>query len=197
MQRDLSLVEVAVYFCKAGLKLYSEDDFDADFWHKSLEDTTKELKPTPVDSNLIRREPFKYELTEDNIAFKFKVIGESRDGVFSSNLDAEVKNIGVAFCFGEMQEDLDLIIKTAKERLPNEFNHPKATVSEKLKTFADAMNDMEEDDKVEVVRCIFLYAVDTYYIQTMDGNDYDMDIINLGPIDLRKLETELDSKKPV
>lgn len=111
-----SLVEVQAFLLRAGDHINYDALEDEYTWHKSLDETC-----TPI---LATGEKLSYDtdvMTEDNIGFKFKAIGESIDVGISCGLDYELQEAGdsdtLGRCFTLFKEIAERRFKEYQEKV--------------------------------------------------------------------------------
>jgi len=145
----MDIVEVTAHFFKKGDIIcydeYSNDDFY--LFEKSLDETIADYKPPKDESTNNLKELIDGDVifTEDNIAFCFNWVGESRCPMNAT--DYMVDECGIEDTFGE---DLEYFVEIAKRKIVPE---PK-----KLRTMTELMDVIEKsDEKITHLKFLLKY----------------------------------------
>jgi hypothetical protein len=150
-----SLVEVQAFFLRVGDHINYDAIEDEYIWYKSLDGTC-----TPV---LATNEKLSYDtdiMTEDNMGFKFKAIGEGIDVGISCGLDFELQE-------GGARDTLGRCFTLFKEIAERKFAEYKNKATESLETILD---QLEQSQEPRVIRFLTVWT----YKSTEDGSSYQL-----------------------
>lgn len=167
-----ALVEVTAVIFKKGNKTSIDSTIELS-WLKSFEDSTREYKEEQCDIPFPQKPLWMVEFIEENIGFKFQIIGEN-GGAYSSGL------------YWEYDENKDHIFEEYLEDLAK-------IAKEKYQRFSDKKTEDSCDSCTDnIVRFITVwsYSMDQDYCGEWDSS-YDL----LGEISIHDLNLLLKDKK--